>query len=146
MVVRSSEIAEDVLRERLKAEGYLLTARRGHGETGVDIFAKKGEVVYAIDVIGYKEQGPARAKDFFEGFFRTISRIDQHPGATPVLALPREFAVGARARRSNHGSGWDRIGQAFPEFEIWYVDCEARAYRSIKWNDFGLCNPWHEAI
>ena len=39
-----------------------------------------------IEVIAYKSSGPARAKDFYEAFFRAISRLDD--GATEcVIAI-----------------------------------------------------------
>ena len=48
----------------LEKDGYSLSRERRHGETGVDIIARKGTEEIHIEVIGYKSSGPARAKDF----------------------------------------------------------------------------------
>ena len=70
----SNEYTEECLRTILLSEGYELNLPLNHGETGVDILAKKeGEEHLHIEVIGYKASGPARAKDFYESFFRAVS-------------------------------------------------------------------------
>ena len=67
--------AELCLRSVLESEGYELSPERKHGETGVDVIACNTVDTYYIEVIGYKSSGPARAKDFYESFFRAISRL-----------------------------------------------------------------------
>ena len=90
--VLSSHI-EDCLRSLLSGEGFSLNPRRAHGETGVDIIASKDNHSHYIEVIGYKGSPPARAKDFYEGFFRTVSRLNDGARSC-VLALSQRAKVG----------------------------------------------------
>jgi len=74
--------------------------------------AERGDERLHIEVIAYKSSGPARAKDFYEAFFRAISRIDD--GATEcVIAMAAQAEMGLPARARQHGSSWKRIGQSF---------------------------------
>ena len=126
---------EHCLRECLKSEGYNLSPPKAHGQTGVDILASRGEETIHIEVIGFKKSPPARSKDFYEVFFRTISRIGS--GAKhSVIALPRRFEQGLPARAGQYGRSWLRIGHAFPELEIWLVDTEAKSYRRTRWGEW----------
>lgn len=130
-IVRNED-TERCLRELLREEGYMLSPLREHGETGVDILAKKDGETLHIEVIGYKASGPARAKDFYEGFFRTISRIKD--GAQRcVLAMPAQGERGLPQRADQYGEAWIRIGDAFPELAIWLVDTESKSYRRTTW-------------
>ena len=72
-----NEDVEQSLRGALAAEGFTMNPKLGHGETGVDILATRHDEQYHIEVIGYKKSPPARAKDFYESFFRAISRLNQ---------------------------------------------------------------------
>ena len=83
-----SEVVEECVRTVLKSEGFALSEQRTrNGETGVDILAQKQEEQIHIEVIGYKSTGPARSKDFFEVFFRAVSRLKD--GARRcVIAIP----------------------------------------------------------
>ena len=74
---------DDCFRSILSHEGFNLTPKRAYGQTGVDIVARKEEHAYHIEVIGYKQAGPARAKDFYESFFRAVSRLND--GAKHVV-------------------------------------------------------------
>jgi hypothetical protein len=132
--VTNGEI-EECLRRLLEAEGCSLSPLRSHGETGVDIIAKKESETWHIEVVGYKKVGAVRAKDFFEGFFRAVSRLND--GATYcVLALSHMAAVGLPARAKHHRVAWLRIGEAFPELNIWLVDTDTRAYRRTSWRQW----------
>lgn len=127
---------EACLREALEGRGYRLSSPRQAGETGVDIIAELAEEVIHIEVIGYKSSGPARAKDFYEAFFRAVSRVDD--GATHfVVAISDLASRGLPARARQHGTGWTRIGEAFPELEIWLVDVGRQMYERYAWNDWG---------
>jgi hypothetical protein len=126
---------EECLRKRLALQGYTLNRVRTNGQTGVDIDARRDSEILAIEVIGYKTSAPARAKDFYEAFFRAVSRLND--GATKcILALPSRFAVGLPARARQHSVAWDRIGKTFPELQIWLIDlvqadsCEISAWCS----------------
>jgi len=130
----TSQVVEEAVRAALKAEGYALSAQRTlNGETGVDIIASKLKERLFIEVIGYKTTGPARAKDFFEVFFRAISRLQE--GATKcVIALPSPAKQGLPQRAANYGLAWIRLGRAFPELELWLVDCDQETIKKTPWN------------
>ena len=133
--VITSKETEGCLRARLVAEGFELSPERSHGQTGADVCAHRGDEQICIEVIGFKSSAPNRAKDFYESFFRAISRLDT--GATRcVIALPSRFGVGLPARAKQHGQAWARIGKAFPELEIWLVDKEAGTYSVSKWGEW----------
>ena|SRR5436309_4323087 len=129
----TSASVEECLRRCLVSKGYTLNRVRGHGETGVDVEARRGAEILAVEVIGYKSSGPARAKDFYEAFFRAVSRLDD--GATQcVIALPFRFGVGLPARAKQHSVAWERIGAAFPELQIWLVDpAKEECYENSAW-------------
>ena len=126
LVVHNAELGRS-LRAMLERDGYVLNRERVHGETGVDIIARKETDETHIEVIGYKSSGPARAKDFYECFFRTVSRIkDGAQRCVMALHCQAECGLPARARQK-------RIGFAFPELEVWLVDPEAATYRPTTW-------------
>lgn len=64
-----------------------------------------------IDAIAFKSSGPARSRDFMQAFFRAISRIEDCATRCVIALYER-------------GRAWRRIADAFPELEIWLVDCE----------------------
>jgi hypothetical protein len=133
-IVTNSEV-EDVLRDLLKNEGYSLSSRRGYGETGVDIIATNDNETWHIECIGYKSSGPARAKDFYESFFRIVSRLND--GAQHlVIALAKRAETGLPARANQHKVAWKRIVLAFPEIEIWLVDTDNRSYSRRTWAEW----------
>ena len=133
--VVSNADTENCLRALLGREGYRLNPERAYGETGADIIASKDKEYLHIEVIGYKASGPARAKDFYESFFRAISRLKD--GASRcVIAMPILAEQGLPARARQHGEAWIRIGQAFPELEIWLVDTENQLCKPSMWNDW----------
>ena len=129
--MRNSD-AESQLRMILAAESEwsVLNAPKRNGETGTDVLAVKDEILYFIEVIGYKSSGPARSKDLFEGFWRTISRLEEaktigeapkHHTIKLVLALPAEFKRGMEQRHLQYSTAWSRIAHVFPELELWYI-------------------------
>ncbi|MHC4424746.1 MAG: hypothetical protein ACYSYV_01470 [Planctomycetota bacterium] len=137
----TGEQVESVLRRLLPRQGYkLLNNPRKKGETGADIIARKGDVQVFIECIGYQENPPLRSKQFYEGFFRAISRLKD--GATRcVLALPTRFNKGRNQRAKQYGEAWNRIGNAFPELEIWPVNVKGNTYDEHKWNDWPVDYP-----
>lgn len=133
-VVKNKE-TEDCLRELLRAEHYTLNRRRRHGEMGVDIYALRDDESIHIEVIGYKKSGPARAKDFFQAFFQAVSRLND--GAVRcVMAMPHHFETGLPRRVKQHRKAWIRIGEAFPELEIWLINIEEKSYVKYSWTDW----------
>ena len=132
----SGEQVESVLRKLLPRQGYkLLNNPRKQGETGADIIAEKGDMKVFIECIGFQENPPQRSKQFYEVFFRAISRLKK--GATKcVLALPTRFKEGIDQRAEHYGEAWKRIGDAFPEIEVWFVDITEEVCEEHKWNDW----------
>jgi predicted transport protein len=133
--VRGEQV-ELVLRKMLPRQGYkLLNNPRTQGETGADIIAQKGRVRVFIECIGFQKVAPLRSKQFYEVFFRAISRLKG--GARKcVMALPIRFENGMNQRAEHYGEAWKRIGNAFPELEVWFVDVENDVYEERKWNDW----------
>jgi hypothetical protein len=126
---------EGCLRDCLRREGFELTQSKGNGETGVDLIATKGRRHAYIEVIGFRSQPPTRSRDFFEIFFRAISRLED--GAKEiVVALPARFGEGLPSRAKHYGEAWRRIGAAFPELRIWLVNPKENTYRETKWSDW----------
>lgn len=119
MAVKNKKV-ECALRRALLNEGFSLSPPRRDGETGVDIIAlRNGEETY-VEVIGYNAKPPARSRDFYEVWFRALSRVGQ--GARRcAIALPVEFQNGLNQRAAQYGQAWERLANAFPEVELWFV-------------------------
>lgn len=131
----SSHSTEKCLRNLLEMEEYQLSPSLPHGYTGCDVIATKGRRTIFIEVIGYKSNPPARAKDFFQVFFRAISRIKD--GAKRcVIAMPIRAESGLCQRARQYGEAWLRIGNIFPELEIWLVDVDKFTYKKTSWNSW----------
>ena len=130
-----NEDVEQSLRSALAAEGFTMNLKRGYGETGVDILATRHGERYHIEVIGYKKSPPARAKDFYESFFRAVSRLNE--GAEHcVIALAKSAEVGLPARAKQRHVAWLRIADTFPELEIWLVDTAREQYQRRTWREW----------
>ncbi len=99
----------------LEAEGFRLSSMRESRETGVDIIASRSAEDWHIEVVGYKS---LRLNDGAEHC---------------VIALARRAKVGLPARARQYGVAWKRIGQAFPELEIWLVDVDGQQYEKTTW-------------
>lgn len=123
---------ESVLRGLLQKEGFTLSGQRRHGELGVDILAQKNNEEWYIECIGHKSSGPARAKDFYESFFRTISRLNENAKHI-VIAMSNLAERGLPRRARQYRVAWERIAKAFPELEIWLVDTENNIYKKYSW-------------
>jgi len=120
----------------LSRKGYkLLNEPRKSGEKGADIIAQRSSKKIFIECIGLHKARPVRSKHFFEGFFRTISRLEDGE-IKCVLALPIGFKCGMNRRAKQYGEAWRRIGNAFPELKIWFVDIKRNVYEENKWNDW----------
>ena len=132
----SNSRAEEAVRQFLISEGYDVSSPRLQGQTGVDLIATRDNECLHIEVIGYSGKPPKRALDFFQAFFRAVSRLKD--GATScVIALPKQYRRGLPKRAAQYGPAWNRIGDAFPELSVWLVDCEPGACSVAKysWND-----------
>jgi hypothetical protein len=111
-LITSKEV-ETILRTALARDGYKTSVERGYGETGADIIAERRDELLHIEAIAFKSLPSARAKDFYEVFFRAVSRLDDGVPAC-VIALPSRFAMGLPQRARVIGRAWRRIGKAFP--------------------------------
>jgi len=133
-IIRNSAV-DECLRSILMRDGFELNPPLSYGQTGVDILASKGGEDWHIECIGFKSSAPARAKDFFESFFRAISRLND--GAVHcVIALPRRFEVGLPARAAHYGVAWRRLADTFPELEIWLVDVVGDNLERTRWGEW----------
>ena len=130
----TGEKVESVLRKLLPQKGYkLLNNPRKSGETGADVIAQKGDIQVFIECIGFQDVPPQRSKQFYEVFFRAISRLKNGAGKC-VIALPVRFKNGMNQRAEHYGEAWKRIDDAFPELEMWLIDVENNVYEEYKWN------------
>ena len=134
-IVKNKDV-ETCLRNLLLEKNYKLSEEKGFGELGTDIIAEKNDEKLHIEVIGYKEPGHARAKDYFEVFFRTISMLNDKTSIKVVMALPKKFRNGLPRRAMHYKVAWSRIGKIFPELEIWLIDIENEKYQRTLWNDW----------
>jgi len=108
----TGEQVESVLRQLLPKQGYeIRNPPRECGETGADIIVLKKDIKLFIECIGFQD-GAAKC----------------------VIALPIRFKRGMSQRARHYGEAWTRIGVAFPEIEIWFVDVEKNSYEVYKWN------------
>lgn len=128
---------EFVIKDILNEKGYAILNPEDkiNGQTGVDILAVNGKEVFYIEVIGYKKSGPARSKDFFEIFFRAISRLSKEENRICIIALPFDFTKGIIQRVKNYNTAWERIGNSFPELKVWFVKEEGKLLYEYRWND-----------
>jgi len=131
---------EETLRSVLEREGYELSSFRKNGETGVDILATRGHERIFIECIGYKSSGPARAKDFYEVFFRAVSRLN-NDAERLVIALSSRAELGLPARALQHRVAWERIAVSFPELEIWLVDTQTKTCLRRTWIEWLELRP-----
>ena len=132
----TAEEIESAIRELLLQESYkILNARRKSGETGADIIARRSKVNVYIECIGFQDHPPIRSKQFYEAFFRAISRLKDGAHRC-IMALPVRFGRGMKMRAKQYGVAWKRIGDAFPELEVWLVDVQGKKYEVHKWNDW----------
>jgi len=129
---------ESTLRKLLLRQRYkLLNKPRKWGETGADIIAQKSSMKVFIECIGFQKVPPVRSKQFYEVFFRAVSRLKD--GATRcVLALPIRFKDGINQPAKYYGEAWKRIGNAFPELEVWFVNVKENVYEEHKWNGWPM--------
>jgi Holliday junction resolvase-like predicted endonuclease len=132
----TGEQVELVLRKLLPREGYrILNTRCKNGETGADIIAQKKKQRISIECIGFQDHPPTRSKQFYEVFFRAISRL-KNEAHHCIMALPMRFKRGMNTRAKQYGEAWSRIGEAFPELEIWLVDVQKKIYEKHRWDDW----------
>lgn len=128
-----NEAVVDALRAALQKHGYKVSLKRPFGAHGADVIAEKKDEKVAAEVIGYKVAGPSRRSDFAVAFWVAIGRVDQYPDAKVAIALPSQFMRGFGARLDSRRGAWKRIGKAFPELEVWFVDVTLQDYKRYPW-------------
>lgn len=132
-ITKSSEV-EQVVRKYLEEKGCILSPPRGYGETGPDIKATSDAFTWFVEVIGFQKVPPVRSREFYEAFFRLISRDRGNPNDNLVLALPKRFKTGMRQRMKQYPIAWGKLGKAFPNLSIWYVDTERSNIEEYTWS------------
>ena len=70
-----------------------------------------------------------------EGVVKKKVEEQINKGKHVVIALPERFRRGLPQRVQQYGIAWQRIGTAFPELEIWFVDIENNKLEKTKWSD-----------
>ena len=124
---------DQVIRYHLKAKGCSLSGPKNPGETGADIIAKLSETNWFVEVIGFQDHPPIRSREFFEAFFRLISRDRDDSSDVLVLGLPIRFKRGMRQRMRQYGIAWVKLGRTFPNIEIWYADTDKNTVEEYSW-------------
>jgi len=125
---------ELVIRRYLEMRGCTLSPRKGRGQTGADITAKCGKVTWFVEVIGFQSHPPTRSREFYEAFFRVISRDRGNPDDVLVIGLPKRFKDGMKQRKEQYPVSWEKLGKAFPNLRLWYVDVERDTLEECSWS------------
>jgi hypothetical protein len=126
---------EQVIRKYLEDKGCHLSTPKKSGETGPDIVAKSGKSTWFVEVIGFQEKPWIRSREFYEAFFRIISRDRGNPNDNLVLVLPKRFKNGMRQRKLQYPVAWGKLGKAFPNLRLWYVDTEQDTLEEYSWSN-----------
>ena len=126
---------EQVIRGHLEGKGYILSPPKKRGQTGADIIAKHGRSTCFVEVIGFQSHPPTRSREFYEAFFRAISRDRDNLDDVLALGLPRRFKDGMRQRKQQYPVAWEKLGKAFPNLRLWYVDVEQNTIEEYPWSN-----------
>ena len=138
--VTNEETTESLEKFLRKDKFTNIKRAKGNGTTGVDVEAKKDNQTYYFEVIGYSDKPPKRSKDFFQVFFRAISRLKKdETNSFVIIVLPEYFKRGMKVRVENYGDSWERLGNAFPELYVWFV-CNENGVEKYKWNELQNIN------
>jgi len=119
----TANAVEQVIRRYLEGKGCTLSHPKKRGQTGPDIVARHGKYTWFVEVIGFQEKPWIRSREFYEAFFRIISRDRDNPADdTLVLGLPKRFKDGMRQRKQQYPVAWEKLSKAFPNLRVWYAD------------------------
>lgn len=130
-----SKAVERVIRKHLESKGAVLSLAKKRGQTGPDIEARLGNLTYFVEVIGFQEKPPIRSREFYECFFRTISRDRDNPVHILLIGLPIRFKDGMKQRKRQYPIAWDKLGKVFPNLNLWYVDVEHNRIEQRSWSN-----------
>jgi len=130
-----AEAVEQVIRRYLEGKGYALSPRKKRGQTGADIIARYDKSTLFVEVIGFQSKPPTRSREFYEAFFRVISRDRGNPDDILIVGLPMRFKDGMRQRKQQYPVAWEKLGKAFPNIRLWYVDTEQDTLEEYFWSN-----------
>ena len=133
-LTKSLEV-ERVVRKYLEDKGCSISSYKRKGETGPDIKATRGKYTWFVEAIGFEERPWIRSREFYEAFFRVISRDRDNPDDVLVLALPKRFKNGMRQRKQQYPIAWEKLGKAFPNLGFWYVDTQSNIVDEYSWSN-----------
>ncbi len=131
-LITASEV-EQVIRKYLEGDGCNMSSSRKWGETGADIIATRGKSTWYVEVIGFHSNKSIRSRKFYEAFFRVVSRDRDNPNDMLIIGLPVRFKDGMRRRRNQYPVAWDKLGEAFPNLQVWYADTERKTVEKYPW-------------
>ena len=126
---------ERVIRKHFENKGFELSRPRKRGQTGPDIVARHGSSTYFVEAIGFQEHAPTRSQKFYECFFRAISRDRDNQEDILVMGLPIRFKDGMRQRKQQYPTAWEKLGRAFPNLNVWYVDTKQDRIEEYPWSN-----------
>ena len=119
---------EEVITWIIKCVGneYCLPQEHSSDNRGTDLKLNLHGSLYYIEAIAFNKKNRGKNQsDFWKAFAQAISRLNNQNSHKPdkiVIALPYDFRKGWISRINIHGKDiWCRIGNAFPELEIWFV-------------------------
>jgi hypothetical protein len=122
------------LEELLKNEGYQLRSKIGLFTLGPDIKASKDSENWYIEVLASGESRRGMVEDFYNVFFRAVSRLNNEDCQHCIIAVPENLRKYLYIRARIYRVAWERIADVFPELEIWVVDSESNKYQKTSWN------------
>jgi len=131
-LVESSDV-EQIVRKLLREKGCTLSVPKGKGQTGSDITAISGKSTWFVEVIGFQSHPSIRSREFYEAFFRIVSRNRDNLDDILVLALPKRFKNGMAQRKHQYLIAWEKLGKTFPNLYIWYVDTKRKMVEEYPW-------------
>lgn len=133
-LVTAGEV-EEVIRKHLGELECKMSSVKKWGETGADIIATRDESTWYIEVIGFHSNKSVRSRKFYEAFFRVISRDRNNPNDFLIIGLPMRFKDGMRQRKQQYSVAWEKLGKAFPNLRLWYVDTEQDTLEEYFWSN-----------
>ena len=133
-LVTAGEV-EEVIRKHLGELECKMSSVKKWGETGADIIATRDESTWYIEVIGFHSNTSVRSRKFYEAFFRVISRDRNNPNDFLIIGLPMRFKDGMRQRKQQYSVAWEKLGKAFPNLRLWYVDTEQDTLEEYFWSN-----------
>jgi len=126
---------EQVIRRYLEGKGCTLSPRKKRGQTGADIIARYDKSTWFVEVIGFQSHPPTRSREFYEAFFRVVSRDRGNPDDILIVGLPKRFKDGMRQRKQQYPVAWEKLGKAFPNLRLWYVGTEQDTLEEYSWSN-----------